>query len=111
MVSVVGRLSVILAEVKLMAPVLDKPKTSDGSTGLDDAAWQVVMFNDNHNDYGFVVRTVMRIFSYGETLAEKVTREAHEKGKAIASVEDRESAFRHKDALLASGIQAQVEQI
>ncbi|MEI6809428.1 MAG: ATP-dependent Clp protease adaptor ClpS [bacterium] len=94
-----------------MAPVLDKPAISDGSIDLDDAAWQVVMFNDNHNDYCYVVRTVMRIFSYGETLAEKVTREAHEKGKCIASVEDRELAFQHKDALLASGIQAQVEQL
>jgi ATP-dependent Clp protease adapter protein ClpS len=89
-------------------------KTPDITT--DDAIeaggmWQVILFNDNHNEAGYVVQCLKKVFHHCEPLAEKIMLEAHRRGKAIAEVEDHDKALLHKNQLQSCGLTAAVEPI
>ena len=94
-------------------PVIDKPVTVVGVTSREqlEDTYQVVLWNDNHNEAGFVVRCLVRVFSHSASLAAKIMFEAHNKGKAIAQVEGAESAKMHCQQLQSSGLTATVEKI
>jgi ATP-dependent Clp protease adaptor protein ClpS len=78
-----------------------------GTGGL----WQVILYNDHHNDALYVVQCLRRIFGHNEQLAEKIMLEAHRRGRAIAEVEDREKAQFHKAQLQSCGLTTTVEPV
>src|ERR1039457_6568394 len=88
--------------------VIDKPRVWDGS-GVGFGNSQLVLYNDNHNEYGYVVGCVMSVFSHSKGVAEKITREAHEKVRAVAEVEDAEKAREHVAMLGGMGLQSEGE--
>lgn len=91
--------------------VADKPvETVDDRIKLSDA-FQVVLFNDDHNEAGYVVRCLMTVFGHPTPLATKIMFEAHSKGRAIAEMESGENAQLHKDQLQSFGLTAAVEKI
>lgn len=73
--------------------------------------YQVVLWNDDYNEAGFVVRCLMGIFGHPRPLARKIMLEAHNNGKSIAEVEGAESAKKHSKALQTAGLQSTVEKI
>jgi len=73
--------------------------------------FQVILHNDNHNVFAYVVFCLMKTFDHNKSMAEKIATEAHTKGKAIAQVEDEEGAMRHCLALRLNGLGADVEHI
>lgn len=78
-----------------------------GGTGTGGS--QVVLYNDDHNEYGYVVHCLMAVFNHPESMAEKITNEAHTKGRAIAEVEEQEKAQAHVAQLGSMGLKAEVE--
>ena len=78
--------------------------------GLDGGV-AVVLYNDAHNTMDFVVAALMRVFGHSAALAAKYMREAHDQGRAIAEVEDREQAVRHKQQLTMLGLTAETEAV
>ncbi len=76
-----------------------------------DGMWQVILFNDEHNEADYVVQCLRRIFGHIEPLAQKIMQEAHRRGRAIAEVEEREKAQLHKDQLQSCGLTAAMEPI
>lgn len=89
-------------------PVVEKDTVSD--VQLEDM-YQVVLWNDDHNDVVFVVRCLIQIFGHPEALAVKIMFEAHNNGKAIAEVEGREAAKLHCGQLLSFGLTSTLEKI
>lgn len=87
-------------------------ETTDTGT-LDKPAdmVQVILWNDDHNEAGYVVRCLMQVFKHETSLATKIMLEAHEKGKAIAEVEGAEAAGRHKQQLQTLGLTATIERL
>jgi ATP-dependent Clp protease adaptor protein ClpS len=94
-----------------MPKVADDTIVRDANgTGLSGIC-QVVLHNDNINTFTHVIDSLIAIFGHSHSVAEKITREAHTKGKAIAEVEDYEQAVAHKGLLASQGLMAEVEQI
>jgi len=93
--------------------VIDNPVILDNTTSREQLAdmYQVVLWNDDHNEAGFVVRCLMRIFGHAASLATKIMFEAHNNEKAIAEVEGKESAELHCQQLKSFGLTASLEKI
>lgn len=95
------------------ATVIDNPVIVVDTTSreeLEDVC-QVVLWNDDHNEAGFVVRCLERVFGHAETLATKIMFEAHNNGKAIAEIEGRESARLHCQQMQSCGLTCTVEPV
>ena len=88
-----------------------KIRPDDGSGSILGWDSQVVLFNDDVNTFEHVIDCLMAIFGHGRQLAEKITLEAHTRGRAIAEVEPREKAEKHAAALVRQGLVATVESI
>ncbi len=90
---------------------------TDAPVGAIDEAialsgtWQVVLFNDEHNNAEYVVICLMKVFGHNMAIAAKIMFEAHSRGRAIAEVEDKEKAQLHKDQLQSLGLTASIEKI
>ncbi len=84
---------------------------TDTGTGSGTGGCQVVLYNDDHNAFDHVVTALMNVFGHPQRLALHITQEAHQKGKAIAEVEDEQSAMKHCLALRIYGLGADVEKI
>lgn len=90
---------------------VEKPGQKDGLSDSRDSLAQVVLYNDDHTDAGFVVGCLIRIFSHPSPLAAKIMIEAHVRGRAIAEVEGIEEAKVHCSQLQAAGLGANVESL
>ncbi|MBL7114807.1 MAG: ATP-dependent Clp protease adaptor ClpS [Kiritimatiellae bacterium] len=90
---------------------VQKPDQKNGRDGAVDGLAQVVLFNDDHNEAGYVVSCLMRTFGHSGPLAEKIMREAHTRGRAIAEVEGIEEARQHCASLQDAGLRASVESV
>ena len=73
--------------------------------------WQVILYNDDVNEAGRVVRILARVFGHPHALAFKIMMEAHRTGRAIAQVEEESAAHLHAGQLRANRLQAVVERI
>jgi nicotinamidase-related amidase len=58
-----------------------------------------------------VVKCLMRVFGHARHLAEKIMFEAHNLGRAVAEVEEKEKAQLHKDQLQSCGLTAAIEKV
>ena len=98
---------------RMSTAVVDRPdsttKVWDGDGGGLAGGSQVVIFNDSHNAYAYVVKCLMAVFRHSEAVAAKITEEAHRKGRAIAEVEEAEKAREHAQQICGLGIKAAVE--
>jgi ATP-dependent Clp protease adaptor protein ClpS len=73
--------------------------------------YEVILHNDDHNTMDHVVRSLVRVFGHTVTLAEKIMRDAHRLGSAVAEVEAETEAKLHRDQLQSYGLSATVEKI
>jgi ATP-dependent Clp protease adapter protein ClpS len=87
------------------------PANLDQSTPVTEDICQVILHNDDHNEAGYVARSLMKVFGHGEDLAVKIMMEAHRRGRAIAEVEAESPAIRHRDQLRGLGLSATVEKV
>ena len=98
---------VMMGGIKVVNTPVD---VTDDVVGTEGAS-QVILFNDDHNEAGYVVQCLMRVFGHNEHLAAKIMFEAHGKGRAIAEMEDGKKAQLHKEQLDSCGLTSAVEQI
>jgi ATP-dependent Clp protease adapter protein ClpS len=93
--------------------VIDRPVVVDNPTDRVQLAdrYQVVLWNDDHNEAGFVVHCLIQVFGHSVSLATKIMFEANNNEKAIAEVEGKESAELHCQQLKSFGLTASVEKI
>ncbi len=89
----------------------ESPTGSTGGAAQLDSMWQVILFNDEHNEASYVVHCLKKVFGHVEPLARKIMMEAHRRGRAIAEVEEREKALLHKTQLQTFGLTTAVEPI
>ncbi len=99
------------ATVACMAQTETIRTVEDDTAVRLDGSYAVVLFNDDHNSMDSVVKALMRVFGHPLALSEKIMREAHDKGRAIAEVEGKELAVVHKQQLTSLGLTAGVEKI
>ncbi|OGV68100.1 MAG: hypothetical protein A2283_18860 [Lentisphaerae bacterium RIFOXYA12_FULL_48_11] len=96
-----------------MATISNNPAiTVDISSAVKpEDMYQVILWNDDHNEAFFVVRCLMQVFNHDSPLAIKIMLEANNNGKAIAEVEGAESAKLHGEQMQSFGLTVTVEKI
>jgi ATP-dependent Clp protease adapter protein ClpS len=83
-------------------------KRSVRTTGTGGGC-QVILYNDDVHTMEFVIDCLMKVFGHPPAIAHKIMAEAHQRGRAIAEVEDPAAARRHCAQLVGYGLAAEVE--
>ena len=90
---------------------MDVPTIRTEKTERLEDMYEVILHNDDYNTMDHVVRCLVRVFGHSMMLAEKIMRETHRMGSAVAEVEAESEAKLHRDQLQSYGLSATVEKI
>ena len=71
--------------------------------------WKVLLHNDDKNELGFVVRTVMELTPLNEQEAEQRTVEAHKSGLALLLTTHKERAELYQEQFTSKGLTVTIE--
>ena len=71
--------------------------------------WKVLLHNDDKNDMGFVVHTIIELTTLKEQDAKLRTLEAHETGVALLLTTHKERAELYKDQFESKGLTVTIE--
>ena len=71
--------------------------------------WKVLLHNDDKNDMGHVVHTIMELTTLKEQDAKLRTKEAHETGVALLLTTHKERAELYKDQFESKGLTVTIE--
>jgi len=71
--------------------------------------WKVLLHNDNKNEVGFVVTTIVELTTLNEQDAKLRTMEAHESGVALLLTTHKERAELYKDQFESKGLTVSIE--
>jgi ATP-dependent Clp protease adaptor protein ClpS len=71
--------------------------------------WKVLLHNDDKNDFGFVILTIVELTTLNEQDAKKRTLEAHESGVALLLTTHKERAELYKDQFQSKGLTVTIE--
>ncbi len=71
--------------------------------------YKVMLHNDDRNSMEHVVKSLMRVFRFGQEECERIMLEAHKNGVALCIVEPLEQAELHRDQLMSFSLIASIE--
>ncbi len=71
--------------------------------------YRVLLHNDDHNTMEHVVKTLMKVFRFGQPESERIMLEAHRSGVALCTIEPLEQAELHRDQLWSFSLIASIE--
>ena len=71
--------------------------------------WKVLLHNDDKNEMGFVVVTIVELTTLNEQDAKQRTMEAHETGVAMLVTTHKERAELYKDQFESKGLTVSIE--
>jgi ATP-dependent Clp protease adapter protein ClpS len=71
--------------------------------------WKVLLHNDDKNEMGFVVNTIVELTTLNEQDAKQRTVEAHETGVALLLTTHKERAELYKDQFESKGLTVSIE--
>ena len=71
--------------------------------------WKVLLHNDDKNEVGFVVKTIVELTTLNENDAKQRTVEAHETGVALLLTTHKERAELYKDQFESKGLTVSIE--
>ncbi len=71
--------------------------------------WKVLLHNDNKNEVGFVITTIVELTTLNEQDAKQRTIEAHETGVALLLTTHKERAELYKDQFESKGLTVTIE--
>ena len=71
--------------------------------------WKVLLHNDDKNELGFVVTTIVELTTLNEQAAKQCTVEAHETGVALLLTTHKERAELYKDQFESKGLTVTIE--
>jgi len=86
-----------------------KTKNVPERTPTQFPLYRVLLHNDDANTMDHVVRTLMRVFRFGQSECERIMLEAHRNGMALCTIEPLEQAELHRDQLRSSSLIATLE--
>lgn len=89
------------------ADVLLEEETTD-SSGTDDVA-QLIVYNDDHNTFEWVIKCFTEILQHTEEQAEQLSLIIHTKGKATVKTASLRELRPKKEALVDRGLSAVIE--
>lgn len=94
--------------VEELEEVLVEDEVEDSDVG-DHA--QLIVYNDDHNTFDWVIQCFMEILKHGSAQAEQLALIIHFKGKATVKTAPKNVLKPKKDALIDRGLSAVIEDI
>jgi ATP-dependent Clp protease adaptor protein ClpS len=85
---------------ELTAPV-DIDVTTEGFT--------LILYNDSHHEFEEVIAQVMKAAGYGYDKAEKITMEAHNKGRAVVIMGELDKCIKTQSVLEEIALRTSIE--
>ncbi|MFZ4559984.1 MAG: ATP-dependent Clp protease adaptor ClpS [Saprospiraceae bacterium] len=82
-------------------------EVSEGDAGNQA---RLVVYNDDHNSFGWVIQCFMEVLDHSETQAEQLSLIIHFKGKATVKTAPRPVLQPKKEALIDRGLSAVIEE-
>lgn len=86
-----------------------RPEENFDSTSQSKGTQALVLFNDDENDFNFVIESLIEICDHSSVQAEQCTYLAHYKGKCVV----KEGVFNDlkimRDALIERGLQTEIK--
>ncbi len=86
-----------------------KAETVLERTAANLPLYKVLLHNDDHNTMEHVVKTLMKVFRFGQPESERIMLEAHHNGVALCATEPLEQAELHRDQLRSFSLIASIE--
>lgn len=71
--------------------------------------YKVLLHNDDKNTTDHVIKSLMKVFHFGQAKCERIMLEAHHNGIALCIIESLEQAEFHRDQLLSFSLVATIE--
>jgi ATP-dependent Clp protease adaptor protein ClpS len=71
--------------------------------------WKVLLHNDDHNDFEYVILTIMSLTPLNQDAAVRRTLEAHESGVALLLTTHKERAELYRDQFGSKGLTVTIE--
>lgn len=88
-------------------------QTKDSTDVLEDVVtnnpWRVILYNDDVHAFEQVIFQIMKATGYPQAKAEKITIEAHQKGKALVYEGDFEKCFKIDSVLKEIDLKTEIE--
>ncbi|HWB53054.1 MAG TPA: ATP-dependent Clp protease adaptor ClpS [Tepidisphaeraceae bacterium] len=73
--------------------------------------WRVLLHNDDKNEMGFVIKTIMQLTPLGEQTAKMRTLEAHLAGVALLLTTHKERAELYREQFQSKGLTVTIEPV
>ncbi len=98
----------VLAAEEVEEEVLIDEEISDSDTG---EGAQLIVYNDDHNTFDWVIECFMEVLSHPQAQAEQLALIIHFKGKATVKTAPKNVLKPKKDALIDRGLSAVIEEL
>ena len=82
----------------------------ENATTTVDNSHQLVVYNDDHNTFDWVIQCFIEILEHSLQQAEQLSLIIHYKGKAIVKTADYDTLKPSKDALIERGLSAVIQE-
>ncbi len=91
----------------MMASILPKEGKKEIHSGY--GAWNLILHNDDHNTFDWVIASLMEVCGHEPLQAEQAAHLVHYKGRACVKTGDFASISDMREQLIARGLTATVE--
>jgi len=91
-------------------PVIEEEKQV-GRDVSPESLYQVILYNDDVNEFVYVIHSLIQVCVPSVQLATKICMEAHETGRAICYVDSKDKCLQIKRQLETFGLTCSVEPI
>ena len=91
--------------------IKEKEKLQNSTSTENNNVYVLVLCNDDHNSFDFVMKTLITVCKHSTEQAEQCTMITHYKGKCDIKLGEKESLISIKRELIENGLTAIVEKI
>lgn len=92
-----------------MESTIELPETNLSKTGIFSNEPNLILLNDDHNTFDYVIETLIKVCNFDICQAEQITIMAHFKGKAPIKSGSFEMLTPYRDAIKLRGIGCKIE--
>ena len=84
-------------------------RTQEREQTPEPVPWNVVLINDDHHSYAYVIRMMKELFGHPEERGRKIAEAVDKEGRAVCLTTHKEHAELKRDQILAFGADREIE--
>lgn len=99
-----------MSDVKEDTKTLEEILAESGISTNTDREWRLILWNDNHNSFEWVILCLISFLSFTPDKAEKAAWTVHLQGKEVVKTGSKESLEPYKKLLEERGLTVSIEE-